>query len=471
MRHSFALACILMGLLLPACGSSGKTDAAPAVPKADSVVPAPVAKAMREKGVIVPAEPVAADPQASYAFYLPKAYAPDRPLPVLICFDSHARGKDPVSLYQTLADQYQLILVGSNTSKNGQQSQQGPLIYDQLWADVKAKFVVDEKRVYTCGFSGGARVAATVAQTRAGVAGVIGCAAGLAPRQGDRFPYYGIVGMEDFNYWEMDQVDRQLDQTGQPHVVRWFAGGHAWPPAEVMADGLAFLTLRNLDPADVRRDSLVAACKAQSAKADPRQHGHDRVHGAWRLQKALVATLEPFGGLEAERARLREMGADPALASAEAAMRALNQSEFAKRNEFVGHIATRSVAEWRSLAADMRAGRIPYEGRNHFSDMRILNFTSLNVYFQADGALGADDVAYAERMIDIYALVDPANPEHAYLRAILRMRQGRPADALAAIEQAESLGFKDVDRVAAQSHFDAIRHDPRFERAVQQMQD
>lgn len=461
MRHSLFITCWAICGLVIACNPSPQPPSAPTAPQADSPVTA-VALPPRTVGQVVAAEAIAGAADASYAYYLPPQYSPDRPIATIIFFDSHARGKDPVTLYQGLADQYGILLLGSNVSKNGQGSQQGPLLYDQLIADAKTKFAIDPQRIVTAGFSGGARVAATVAQTRQGIAAVIGCAAGLTPDPNAHWSYFGIVGLEDFNFWEMDQVDRQLDGTGQPHVVRWFAGGHAWPPVDVMDEAFAFVTLRTMGSTDARRDSMAQAYRDRHARADAKLHGRGSAHGQYRLQKALVAALDGLGDLGAERAQLDQMAASPAVTEAAAAMRKAMQAEFELRNVYVGHLGTKSVAEWRTLAGDLRAGRVAYEGRDHFSDLRILNFVSLNVYFNVDGALKAGDLVAADRFVQIYALVDPPNAEHAYLTAVLRARQNRLPEVLPALRQAQSLGFKDADRLAAEADFAPLRSDQQF---------
>ena len=104
-----------------------------------------------------------------------------------------------------------------------------------MLGDVVARFAIDDKRVYLTGFSGGARVATTLAARLAGrVAGVIGCGAGLAeglePSSSLPFIYYGTVGNEDFNYSEMRQLDRALESAGVAHRVEVFEGAHSWAP-------------------------------------------------------------------------------------------------------------------------------------------------------------------------------------------------------------------------------------------------
>jgi predicted esterase len=262
----------LLGVVYCFAGAACDGQKTPDKPVSTVVSPPPAPKVAREVGKVVPIEPIGAT-TSSYAYYLPKTYNLDHPAAVMLFFDSHARGKDPVKLYQGLADQYETILIGSNVSRNGQQPNQSLQIYDELIRDVKAKFSIDEKKITCAGFSGGARVAANLAQSRPEIKNVIACSAGFQPRQGDRFNYYAIVGKKDFNYQELRELEALLDDTQQRHIVDYWDGGHEWPPVDVMADAFDFVSFGGMKKGQDKLDSLVADAKtrfANKVKAIPK---------------------------------------------------------------------------------------------------------------------------------------------------------------------------------------------------------
>ena len=83
------------------------------------------------------------------------------------------------------------------------------------------------------GFSGGARVASVLGFYQGGVAGVIGCGAGLpSTNQPVRFKpdFISIVGNADFNMNELIALDKQMDQANLTHALILFSGKHEWPP-------------------------------------------------------------------------------------------------------------------------------------------------------------------------------------------------------------------------------------------------
>src|SRR3954463_10011005 len=70
-------------------------------------------------GEIVPAVKCTADPQQSYALYLPSHYSRSRTWPVIFAFEPAARGRLPLEHYREAAEKYGYILAASNNSHNG----------------------------------------------------------------------------------------------------------------------------------------------------------------------------------------------------------------------------------------------------------------------------------------------------------------------------------------------------------------
>src|SRR5579863_3159828 len=119
-----------------------------------------------------------ADPTQTYALYIPPRGL-SQALPVVYCFDPHGAGILPVRKYKALADAYGLILVGSNNSRNGNDWATTETIWQSLSADTRNRLKIDSRRVYTVGFSGGAKVASYIAIQHPGITGVIAGGAGL----------------------------------------------------------------------------------------------------------------------------------------------------------------------------------------------------------------------------------------------------------------------------------------------------
>jgi predicted esterase len=198
------------------------------------------------QGEIIEKVTCIANPEQSYALFLPPGYTPEKKWPILYAFDPLGRGSVPVQLFQNAAKEFGFILVGSNNSRNGIELN---TIVETLWSDTRQRFAIDERRVYTSGFSGGARVASAVAlNSRGTVAGVIAASGGPRPNFNalpvNQFTFFGTAGTEDFNFPEMQQLKRKMNEAGVTNRLAIFAGGHEWPPAEICGEAISWMEVQ-----------------------------------------------------------------------------------------------------------------------------------------------------------------------------------------------------------------------------------
>jgi dienelactone hydrolase len=181
----------------------------------------------------------------SYALYLPATYHSGRPWPVIYCFDPGGRGMIPVTLFREGAEKFGYILVGSNNARNG--PWEDILKAAQaIWRDTHARLAIDDQKIFAAGFSGGARAACGLGKMLSiKLMGVIACGGGLpewlTPADVSDVPLFGTVGLHDFNYREMQELDRQLRQQGTPCLLREFQGRHSWPPPKLAVEALDWL--------------------------------------------------------------------------------------------------------------------------------------------------------------------------------------------------------------------------------------
>jgi len=217
-------------------------------------------------GQIVPDVVCAADSSHGYALYLPREYSTARAWPIIFAFDPGGRGRVPVERYQAAAEQFGYVIVGSNNSRNG--SQDRAKVVAVLTTDVMKRFRIDERRVYTAGMSGGARVALIVALGSKAVAGVIASSAGYPdskPRKTLPFPIFSTAGTEDFNRLEMRRLDEALTT---PHRLVVFNGGHTWLSSELATEAVEWMELRAMQDGIAPRESrLIDAMFARRAAA------------------------------------------------------------------------------------------------------------------------------------------------------------------------------------------------------------
>ena len=241
-------------------------------------------------GQIVDSIECALDHAQHYALYLPSNYTPSRQWSVILAFDSGARGRVPVERYQQAAEKYGYIVAGSLNSRNGPW-EVSMKAAQAMTADVKARFSVDPKRVYTAGMSGGARVAMKIAIDSKQIAGVFASSAGFPDQFIPRLPFavFGSAGTDDFNHLEMYQLDRRVTSA---HRVMYFEGGHTWLPADLAMQAVEWMELQamksGLRPRD--RALLDTWFAARTQRIDALKDNAEKLH-------ALVHLVDDFEGL------------------------------------------------------------------------------------------------------------------------------------------------------------------------------
>jgi hypothetical protein len=256
------------------------------------------------RGRIVDSVAAAADPVETYSLYLPSTYTPDREWPVLMGFHPAARGRAIVETYRAAAEEYGWIVAASNTSRNGPWEVSARAA-TTMSGDVYRRFAVHPDRIYLTGFSGGARVALQIALAGNRIAGVIASGAGYPdarPRRSLPFLLFGTVGLDDFNYIELRQLDRELRTA---HRVVFFDGGHTLPPPAVALEAVEWLELRAMAAGTRPADAPLV-----DRLWEKRQRAVESASDAAATVTLLRAAAEEFrglrdvGGIEARAADL-----------------------------------------------------------------------------------------------------------------------------------------------------------------------
>jgi len=241
----------------------------------------------------------AVDATQSYALFLPSSYTPSRKWPIVYAFDPGARGDAPLQRFKNAAEKFGYIVVGSYNSKNGPGI---PLshIVQTLWADTHARFPIDEKRTYVAGFSGGARVAYSVAYAfKSQITGVIACGAGFPgsapPSRSVDLVVFSTVGAYDFNYPELKSVARTLDSLGVPNRLEEFDGDHDWAPADVCVDALEWMEIEAMRAGKRPKDE--AMIDAAFARKREKARAFEAANAAYDFYCAADALAADFKGL------------------------------------------------------------------------------------------------------------------------------------------------------------------------------
>jgi predicted esterase len=273
-----------------------------------------------EPGVLFPKVSCAAPSEQSYALYLPSRYSPEKRWPIVYAFDPGARGKMPVELMKDAAERYGYIVAGSNNSHNGAWKPEADAA-QAMFEDTHLRLSIDNKRIYFAGFSGGARLASTLAERCNCAAGVLLNGAGFSssapPAAGATFSVFAAVGVLDFNYPEVLDLDATLGSLRYAHSLRRFDGPHQWAPASVMDEALAWFRLISMKEGREERDT--GFVRAQAGEVEKRAKGLEVAgdpYGTWKEYRQAADTFDGLGEAPAFRERAVAMEKEKAVRDA-----------------------------------------------------------------------------------------------------------------------------------------------------------
>ncbi len=416
------------------------------------------------------------DTAFSYALYLPENYSQNRVYPVMFFFDSHKRGKLPVEKYSALADKYGYILAGSNNSTNGQSQNEMDKSIDIMINDVKHRFRTDDSRVYTSGFSGGARVASSVALFDGGVAGVIGCAAGfpqIESQPKSNFAFLGIVGNEDFNYLEMKDIDNLLDTWETYNYLLIYDGKHDWPSARVLNQGFMFMEFdamrHGLMPVD--NGSIYEFKQINDSMRNAVRQRSDW-YNLYEADRKATVFLQGLDDLEEYKDEVSQLVKKPQFIVQQDKVAQLDQKESALQQQYVQAMPKQSKSWWKKeINVLTRASKNANTEGERLMSTRLLNYLSLISFFSSENALKQKQAGAADKFLMIYEMVDSDNPEVYYLKATYFMMLKKNDAALGQLQKAADKGFNEPDRMRSVMTFKAISNSKEFLKIVNEVEE
>lgn len=410
-----------------------------------------------------------ADTSQSYALYLPSTYSNDKQYPVLYAFDPHGTGKLPVSNYKDLAEKYNYILVGSNNSKNGINWEEIQKIANQFFADVQSRFHVNTQRIYSLGFSGGARIANALAMNNGSITGVICCGAAsptaISPNPRNNYYFMGIAGNADFNYIEIKKYDK-VDLAGHniKHGLLIFDGKHEWPPLSTMDEALWWMELNEKRKNAVKNDSTVNKNIQLAAQELQSFLDKKQMLAAYECCRKTINFYEGLGDLTLFYSTYQTLQTnkeiDKALQNEEASWA---QEESIKK-KYMEAVQSNDANWWKKDIASLNNKIKKGPPNEVLINKRILSFLSLMMYLQTTEFMKQRNTAAADYFSKLYLLVDPDNSEAHYLAAELNAIQGNQTDAINFLNSAIKNGFTDKARLENDKAFIQMNKRAEFQK-------
>ena len=427
-------------------------------------------KAVRAAEPFVPGKVIGrvsckADPAQSYALYIP-VRGNKEPLPVIYFFDAHGAGALPLNKYKALADVYGFILIGSNNSKNGNDWSTTETIWDRLFDDTRKRLAINENRIYTGGFSGGAKVAGYVAINHPVVKGVIANGAGLPDgvSAGDfRFSFTAITGEGDMNMTELVAITGDLDKTRTRHRLLFFDGIHEWAPEATMRTAFAGLELDAMQGGLITKDAR--AINGYTGRSKGRLEDDIRKGELIRAHRECEVSVSYLSGVTGEadwfRQRLVALDRDQEYQKQLQVQQRLLVTEQNTKAAYMQQFEHGDIAYWTGVIDDLRTkAATAGDGRTRTAAsamyQRLLAYLSLAFYSISNQLINGNRNDAAQHFVQLYKMADPANSEAWIFSAILHARGGDDHAAADDLLKAAANGFNDKGRLRQQPEFRRI---------------
>ncbi len=411
------------------------------------------------------------DSKYKYALYIPDKKGA---LPIIFFFDAHARGSLPVKKYKTLADRYGFILAGSNNSKNGMQPYERNNIIYNFMEDVERRTPFDPTRVYVSGFSGGARIASGIGLYNSNIAAVIACAAGF-PQSNvhpkSDFTFIGIVGNKDFNYLEMQTLDRKMEGMKLKHCLLVFDGKHEWPSEKIMEQAFRLLQLQAMQKENIQKnDSLITLCiNNYKMEINAAQKDNNLLQAAALCRQEQVF-MSGLSNISYCKKQLNKIDKNPAFNKQRYDTQLLMDKEQKLQQTLLRAIEVKDSVWWRKELAQLKSKSMNLKNKDErVMYNRLLNYLSLISYLYADNTFKKNDFEQTGKFLFIYKTADPDNPEVWFMKAEYYASNGKPFKVLPTLKKAIAKGFNEPARIEHNRFFHPFFDKPEFQDIVKQL--
>lgn len=474
MRHFICF--FIIASVLFACHSKSSSSSGAAVSNGSAkfkTYPGPRLKPPA-KGRVIDSVFCAGDSSQKYSIYLPTKYDTSKKWPIIYFFDPHGVGNLPIELYKGLAEKYGFIIAGTYNSKNGLQWENSQKAAEELMKDTWMRLSLDNTRLYTAGFSGGAKVASLVAITDGGISGVIACGGGFPeehPPIKQPFSFISFVGNKDFNNMPVRQLDKMLDSTNIPHQLIVFNGKHQWPPVSYMEQAFQWLDVDAMRNNSIpKNDSIIQSIKLTILKEAQYWQKIGDVAQEYYAYKKLLNFLRDLDDVGKYATILQNLENSDKLQKYFKDEDTFEAQEAQELLEFRAHLSQVDLKWWENKIAIMQ-NQIANDTSSPASiqTQRILSYLSLVMYMGAINEFNARNYPAASYFVTLYTLVDPSNPEHSYLNACLYMTNHNSAKAISYLKDAVKLGFSDSRRLRQDSNFVSLYNSPEYKILLKEM--
>jgi dienelactone hydrolase len=436
------------------------------------------------RGAVIPKVVCLAEPEQSYALYLPSKYSAGEKWPILYAFDPGARGKVPVELFAEAAEKFGYIVAGSNNSRNGPMN---PILAaaNAMFRDTQHRFALDEHRFYATGFSGGGGVAISLGCGSNGlIAGVIVCSCPfpeeLRNLKSIPFTLYGTAGVEDFNFPALRQLDRFLNERNVPNRMVVFQGGHEWLPKALTFEALEWMELqamrsgtRTQNPAFIDQ-----VCQAYLGKVQTHERSGE-LYEAYLDYRSMVSTFQGLRDTQEWTRKSAELRETKAVKESLKKEGDLIRHQQGLMQEFGSQLVQLRDPDAKGDAMASLKRTITLErmaaASNKPSDERIvakrfLLEAFIALYSTTTELLERKEYGLVIPQLTLQTLIKPESSTPWYRLACAYAMTGDRKRSLSALKTATEKGFMDLEALKSDPEMSGLRAHPEFQTILGEME-
>lgn len=413
-----------------------------------------------KNGVVIKTVVCKLNSKHSYSLYLPSYYNPEINYPIIIAFDPQAKGSKPVKLFSKIAEKYGYIVIGSNNIKNKLKDVNTAI--NILFEEIFDKYSIDSKRVYTAGFSGGARIASLIAVYKGGIRGIISCSAGLSTISkeiSNRFEFVGMVGNKDFNYLEMKKLYNELEKTNFTHTLLIFDGEHNWPSERELEIAILWFevnTIKNkIIPVD---DAVLRNYSDLMAKEINQLNSENKITETYFLYNKFIKSLKNIYDIRLIENSFLEFKKTSKVKKALNEIKKLEKKEDRYQSKYIEAFA-KSNFTFLNLEINRLKKMINIDDASRqekLMNKRLLNIISMISFMYCNDMINKNDKKSID-YLKIYEKSDPNNKDVYYLKACYYAINMQKDLAIININQSIKYGFENFDKIKNDKRLELIK--------------
>ena len=213
-----------------------------------------------KKGTIIDSLKINDSIPESFGLYLPKKFETNKKWPVVFLFDTKGKGKQGLLMFAQAAEKNGYILAASNSVYDSLPMSENILRSSRMMNTVLTLLPVDSRRIYTSGFSDGAKFASVLPVVIKNIEGVLSIGASLANTDvltmKNPFHYLGVVGSDDYHLLEMQANEKVLNGLRFSNELFVYEQGSEPSPIKYIDTALEVFTLNAMAKGLVDKDTI-----------------------------------------------------------------------------------------------------------------------------------------------------------------------------------------------------------------------